>query len=541
MTALIQDKFGGLAPKIDPRRLSPELAQIAVNCVFEEHTLRPLRYPTTLGVDLMAGTKVVYNYRGEWLQFSYSETSVVPSPVVNDVFNRIYYTDATYPKVRSGAGVYRLGLSRPGTPTVQAESIPDDPDNLLQLETIYYVITAVDSFGAEGPPSPPTMGVTRVRNTPVTVTFTTKPAGDYNLGAGAKLRVYRSNTGTKATIFQFAGEVPFTALGFTDNVLNEELQEGLPSGTWTGPPDDDTTMWPDGPLQGLEFGPNGILSGYVDRTLYFSEPYLPHAWPTEYSITVRDKILNTVWVSAGLLVVTTGQPLIITGAHPASLTVFIPERWWRCISGRSLVDMGGWAIYQSADGLVGVHGLEFVLLTEALYDNNRWLSHIPKRSIGGNSEGRYVLFWDNAVGVKGAIIFDPMMQKNAITTADFYSDIAHHNAINGQLLVRDENNTLASFDTAGGMKYTWRSKIHQFTQPANFAYLEVIANEYPVRVRLMAGDHWGQLSTVVFDKNVQERLCALPSGFEYDHWTIEVSDDRELVSIALYEDLSEVG
>lgn len=541
MTAHIQDNFGGIAPKVDPRRLNKELAQIAKNCLFEENTLKPLRLPVTTGVVLAAGTDVVYPYQGGWLQFSWPNTSVAPSPVVNDVHDRVYYSDESYPKVRSGAGVYRLGIPRPGAPNVSAPTVPADPDNLLELETIYYVVTAVDSFGAEGPPSPPSNGVTRVRNTPVTVTFTTKPSGDLNIGAGAKLRIYRSNTGTESTVFQFAGEVSFTSLGFTDNVLNEELQEVLPSATWTGPPDDNSALWTDGPLQGLAFGPNGILSGYANRTLYFCEPYLPHAWPSEYTITVKNTILNTVWISAGLLVVTTGEPVVITGAHPKSFTVYTPERWWSCSSARSLVDMGGWAIYQSPDGLVAVSGLEFSLVTEPFYDNNTWRADIPADSIAGNSEGRYVLFWDNGVGTKGGVIFDPLMQKNALTTTDQYSNLVYHDNVTGTLLVRDGSNTLARFDTGTAMTYTWRSKIHQFPHPVNFAYLEVIANEYPVTITLRAGTNWGSVNTVVYSGNVAGRITALPSGFEFDHWSIEITDNAEVVYVGLYEDMAEVG
>lgn len=540
MTFIRQENFGGIAPKVDPRRLSDELAQEAENCLFEENTLRSLREPATTGANLNVGTDTIFRYQGAWLQFS-EPTHAVLSPVVNDVHQRVYITDSTYPKVRSGAGVYRLGVPAPGTPTVSGPVVIEDPDTLVEVETVYYVVTVVDGFGAEGPPCLPTIGKLRNRNEPLSVTFTTKPSGDYNLGAGAKLRIYRSNSGTESTVFQFAGEVPFFSQGFTDNVLNEELQEVLPSTTWSGPPDDNSSLWPDGPLQGMEYGPNGILSGFSKRTVYFSEPYLPHAWPTEYSITIRDEIKATKWISAGLLVVTNGIPVLITGAHPASMTVFEPEKGYACSSARSLVDMGGWAIYQSPDGLIAVEGLKFILLTEEFYTNNLWRGQVPTNSIGGNSEGRYVLFWDNGAGERQGLVFDPLAGKNAITTTSLYSGLAYHDMPTGNLLVRDpDSNTVAVFDAGGKLPYVWRSKIYTLPTPTNFAFLELVANNYPVQVVLKAGDRWGQINTV-FSGNVAERIVPLPSGFESLSWSIEVSGTQEIVYAGLYEDLSEIG
>jgi len=221
--------------------------------------------------------------------------------------------------------------------------------------------------------------------------------------------------------------------------------------------------------------------------------------------------------------------------------VYTPETWWACTSARSLVDMGGWAVYQSPDGLVGVNGLEFILLTEDFYDNNTWRTDYSTETIGGNSEGRYVMFYDNGPAEKGSLIFDPVAGKNALTTSDFYTDLVYHEDQTGQLLVRDAFDTLARYDSGANMTFVWRSKIHQIRHRVNFAYLEVIANSYPVNVKLMAGQNWGSLNTAVFDDPVTERYTALPSGFEYDHWSIEISDTDEVIYVGLYEDMAEVG
>ena len=545
MTYLLQEEFGGLAPKIDGRKLAPSMALIAENCLFENKNLRPLRYPSSKGVSLATNTKTVYPYLGAWLQFS-ERVSVAPGPIANDTYDRIYYTDSLYPKVKSGAGEWRLGIPRPASgPTIDplAEPIVEDADNLLDVETVYYVVTLIDAFGAEGPPSVPSLGMTRLRNQELTVNMPSTPTGAYNFGPGSKWRVYRSNTGTGDTAFQFVTDLDLATPSFNDTVKNDELQEILPSATWLGPPDDNSGLWPDGPLQGITLGPNGVMAGFANKTIYFSEPYLPHAWPVEYQISIKHKILGIVWLAGGLLVVTKGMPVIIAGSHPASMTQFIPERGYPCNSADSLVDMGGWAMYSSLDGLVAVDGTKFTLVTEELITNNQWQNIVPGNSLAGNSEGRYVLFWETTDQLlRGTLIFDPGEGVNAMTTSTLHSDVAYTDPSTSRLLVRDDNDDLATWDWGANMTATWKSKSHVLSQETNFAYLELVANEYPVNVTLYAGmNSYNAGLTTVFNASVTGRYTALPSGFEYDTWEIKVSDNKDVVKVGLYEDMAEVG
>lgn len=542
MTFLIQEEFGGVAPRVDERKLAPKLSQVANNCLFERSNLRPLRNPQVTATGISFGTETVYPYAGGWLQFT-NWTYVAPSPVPNDTASRLYLADGTtYPQVKSGANTWRLGLPRPDAITASGEAVEEDPDNLLEVEDVYYVVTLVDQFGAEGPPSLPSNVVTRVRDTDVQVTLPSSVSGNYPLGGAAKWRVYRSNTGTDSTSFQYAFESPYSAANgtVTDNIKNSQLQELLPSATWTGPPDDDASRWPDGPLQSLALGSNGIMAGFAARTVYFSEPYLPHAWPSAYSITLRHDIVAIAWISSGLLVVTKGDAVIITGSYPASMTVFAPEKSWACTSAKSLVDMGGWAMYCSADGLVAVTDQNFRLVTEELMTNNQWSTDVPLDGIGGNAEGRYVYFWKQGAE-QGAWIFDPTAGVDALTTADIYSDLAYHNTLDNLLYIND-GGYLAKFDYGiSPLNYTWKSKQYLMPSPTNFAYMEIVADGFPVNVKITAGEGKGASNAVVFEGAVNERISALPHGFEYSNYEIEISGDQQVVLLGLYEDMAEVG
>ncbi|QIB67178.1 hypothetical protein [Kineobactrum salinum] len=555
MTSILQESFGGIAPGIDARKMADSLAQIADNCLFERNNLRALRYPKPTDKVLAASTKSVFPYQHGWVEFD-ERVSATLSPVANDAYARFYYTDSSYPKVRSNSSVYRLGVPRPEDgPTAAlpagAPEVVEDPENLLEIETVYYLVTLVDAFGAEGPPSLPSGGLDRYRNDPVVVSLPSTPTlTGYNFGAGALWRVYRSNTGTEDTGFQYVTDLPLATSTFEDTVPNDELQELLPSLTWLGPPDDDATLWPDGPLQGLALGPNGILAGFAKKTVYFCEPYLPHAWPLEYSITCRDEILGIVWTAGGLLVVTEGLPVMVGGSHPASLSMFTPEKGWAGTSRHTIVDMGGWAMYTAADGIVAVQGQSFTLVTEQLIMNNLWANMMPTGDnvLAGNAEGRYVLYWKRTIDdTEGCMILDLNQGANAWTNTTQHSDVAYFNTAHGRLMVRDENNYLAEFDFGSNMEFLWKSRVYTMPEPTNFAFLEIRANEYPVRVTIEAGENsWAgpvgeSALTVRFDEDVTGPITALPSGFEATEWAFSVKDDREVIYVALHEDLTDTG
>ena len=45
-------------------------------------------------------------------------------------------------------------------------------------------------------------------------------------------------------------------------------------------------------MKGLTAIGNGIFAGFSGKRLCFSEPFLPHAWPVAYRITLEDEIVG---------------------------------------------------------------------------------------------------------------------------------------------------------------------------------------------------------------------------------------------------------
>ena len=153
----------------------------------------------------------------------------------------------------------------------------NDASSALTDFSTSYVYTFVTAYGEEGPPSAASTVVTtddnRVINLSGLETSTSK--ANANFGSGAKKRIYRSNTGSNTTVFQFVAEVNMSATTYEDSSDNADLEEIIPSTYWIAPPDDDTNLYPDGPMKGLTALPNGVFAGFTGKRICFSEPFLP--------------------------------------------------------------------------------------------------------------------------------------------------------------------------------------------------------------------------------------------------------------------------
>jgi hypothetical protein len=92
---------------------------------------------------------------------------------------------------------------------------------------------------------------------------------------------------------------------------------------------------------------------------------------------VQYDILGIVPVSGGAIVVTSGRQYAALGASPSTLQLQQLELDAGCVSRDSIVDMGDYAIYASAIGLVkmGLQGVE--LISEAAWPRHAWSAINP--------------------------------------------------------------------------------------------------------------------------------------------------------------------
>jgi len=296
-----------------------------------------------------------------------------------------------------------------------------------------------------------------------------------------------------ATAFQFVADVGITVGSYEDSKDNAALAEVIPSTYWIGPPDDVTADYPEGQMKGLTAMPGGIMAGFTGKRICFSEPYLPHAWPVNYRITLEEEIVAIGMAGNGLIVTTKGTPYLVAGADPRSMGVVRIEAAQACLNKRSLVDMGPYVMWAGADGLIMAAGTEVSVATEGLITPKQWLANYYPTAIKGYLwQGRYVGLYTSGSN-KGGFIFDPRAQKNAFVelTQASATDAA------GGFTDPDDNELYLITNQASGSDiiqkfqgtttnkiFTWKSKEFVVRKPTSMGFLKVAAEGFPVTLKV---------------------------------------------------------
>lgn len=353
-----------------------------------------------------------------------------------------------------------------------------------------YVYTFVSAYGEEGPPSLASAVFDKVDGQTVRVTLPAASVSGTGRGNNniTHKRLYRSNTGSNTTAFQYVADMSLGTGTYDDALDNDELAEVIPSTYWIGPPNEDTSTYPEGPMIGLTAMPNGIFAGFRGKRLCFSDAYMPHAWPVSYRITLEEEIVAIGMAGNGLIVTTKGTPYLVSGTDPRAMQVLRIEAAQACLNKASLVDMGNMVMYAGADGLVAAAGTDVQVITEGVISPQQWRTdYYPTVLKGFRWEGKYVGLYTSGSNY-GGFIFDPRGGKNtlALLTQTSSTDAA------GGFTDPDDNelyliidNTIKKFQ--GGTTYqtlTWKSKEFVPPKPTSMGFVKVDAEAWPVTVKV---------------------------------------------------------
>ena len=433
----------------------------------------------------------------------------------------------------------------------------DLADQLPDFSTSY-VYTFVSAYGEEGPPSAASTVITTDDNATITVSnLSTGPAkSNSNLGSGAVKRIYRSNTGSNTTAFQFVAEIALSASSFDDTKSNDELAEIIPSYYWVAPPDDDSSTYPDGPMKGLTALPNGIMAGFTGKRICFSEAFLPHAWPTSYRMAIEDNIVGMKAAGNGLIVTTEGSPYLIAGSDPASMSAIKIESTQACLSKTSMVDMGQYVIYAGAEGLVAAAGTDVQIITEGLITPDQWQAQYYPTTINATLwKGRYLGFYNTGSGF-GGFIFDPRGSEKALTTltasALIRGTFTDPDDGNAYLIIANQIKKFQGGST--DQTYTWKSKDFVPPKPTSMGFLKVDAEAFPVTLKVYgdgvviyhaviaaAGSAFTVTGTTPSFSavTIQEPVVRLPASMHKD-FAIEVSSAKIVNEVCIAESIDEL-
>lgn len=493
MSYFKRDRFNGTAPAVSPRLLADQFGQVAENVDLESGRLVAVKDDLLHYTLDNSARGSIYFYRDTtWLEWGNDDVSVVPGPIPNDVNDRLYFTGNGYPKYGTAASLvsgasypnqsYRLGVPAPAnTPTVTLSGTAD-PD--ATPNDVSYVYTYVTDLGEEGPPSAPSAVIAMTDGQTANISNFSTLAGNYLFGNAAQKRLYRSNTGSTNTTFQFVKTLVHTIASTTDNTDSALLAEVLPSSDWIGPPDDNTSLYPDGPLQGLIPLSQGVMAGFTGKRFCLSVPYLPHAWPISYRITTEEDIVAIASTANGVVALTDGQPYFITGTEPSAMTSIRVDLAQACVNTRSVVDMGDYVLYAGPDGLCAVESAQGQVITRGLASVEQWNADYNPTTIRAfQHEGTYVAFHAG-----GGWVFDPRAGENALTTLTLSADVrgGYMNPKDGELylIVGDKINKYRGGSTSKTLKF--KSKKFVTPYPVSMGWIHVHANIYPVTVKV-----WG--------------------------------------------------
>ncbi|MCJ8334549.1 MAG: hypothetical protein MJH10_09950 [Epibacterium sp.] len=562
--------FKGIAPAISPRLINETFAQVAENVDFISGALDPIEAEGASEFTLQNSLRrtVFYYNDANWLEWA-EEVDVVDGPIPNDTNKRLYWTGQDYPRVGYLAGMisgssgypaasYRLGVPAPSSaPGVSKSGTPNDG---ALVNDVAYVYTLVTAFGEEGPPSDPSAVLELQDGESVTVSLPAAhvPSGNYYFSSadGAKKRIYRSNSGSNTTAFQFVGEVTIATTSFSDTLDAAALGEVIPSTYWIGPPDDDSSTYPDGPMQGLIPVANGVFAGFSGKRLCLSEPYLPHAWPTAYRLTMEEDIVGIATSNNGVVVLTDGTPYYVTGTDPSAMTAVKVNLPQACINEHSIVDMGEYVLYAGPDGLCAVESNSGQVVTRGIITIEQWTDDFKALTYRAFlHDGTYVAFWDTG-SEQGGWVYDPRSTDGAISTLTVDAVRGgYYEPETGDLYVIVDDDIVKYRGNSTKRTARWRSKEFFTPEPTGMGWIQVIADDYPVQVEVFLDGTLIADYTLTKSGSVYTQTTATPSGISAvsltepimrlpntigNEWVVEVTTQHRVHEVTIAQNMEEL-
>lgn len=524
--------FKGAIPKLSERLLPSESAQEAENCRLDSGALWAWNAPLAVASGpWKSGTKqTLYRWKDKWFHWL-TDVDVVRSPIASNITDRVIYTGDGSPKITDDsiatagtlfpAASYDLGIPAPiSTPSLTAGAEPAEPEEPLKRGR-NYVYTFVSAWGEEGPPSEPSTTIEVYDGQLVTIGGLTPLAGSY-AGPGSK-RLYRANTGTSSTEFQFVAEIPMAQTSYEDTVAGEDLAEALQSLNFDPPPED---------LAGLSVLPNGMLAGFSGNDLCFCEPYQPHAWPTDYRLHTDHPIVALGVTGQSVLVTTAEDVYLAQGVDPAAMSLRKIGDHQPCIAKRSLVEVPGAVLYASPDGLVMGTESGIQVITEPMITREQWQAYAPESMHACYHEGRYYAFYATDVE-QGCLILDA--SGVGVVTSPIYADTAYVDpAADTLYLLADD--ALTAWDRGEcKLVFSWISKAFEAPRPLNLSFGQVLADAYPLTLRVWAD---GELRLTKLVSS--ERLFRLPAGFLARIWEIGLEGTARIHAVMLGDAIEEL-
>jgi len=531
--------FLGANKTLALRLLPATVGADSVNHRPDKGDLRPWKAPLAVKTGVSASVKTLAilprDDAGDtiyWLVWT-SVVHAVRGLLAEDTTQRVYYSGSGAPKVTDNvmglAGepyptAYRdLGIPKPLTKPTVSETTAGTGDD----KTVYFAYAYVSDWGEIGMPQ-------------LSDPFTCKPGAELVLsnlalppsGPGEnrgidRIRIWQTVSGNSSSSFYFLADRTPPAIS-TTVIEGTTGDDALPSATWAMPPADLSC------LTGLW---NGIMAGISGNAVRYCEPFKPYAWPAAYETLCTDKPIALGVFDKGLVIATTGRPRLVYGTVPEAMDDAPIELLAACVSVRSMVSLGHGVCWATPDGLayVGSNGAPRLLTANCMTVDD-WQALNPSSIVGAQFKGRYFGFYDDGSGIKGFMV-DPGNPDGIYFLAIGYS-AALFDPLGERLYVLD-GTTIKQFDGgATPMTASFRSKVFRLPAPDNPGAAEVIADAYPVGLKVWAGVHGGEdgwpAGSLRADITVTSRdPFTLPGGYLADDLQFEVRSTKPVQGVVI--------
>ena len=424
-------RFKGTAPKTEPRLLSPEYSQVSTNIRYDSGALLPIKeFEKVSAVPSDIDVYAIYKYKlsstqDKWLFFDKNITCT-KDPLYKTHDDRVVLSGVGAPRVLDNsiattydsitdANTYLLGIPVPTAPVMsvattgtanfesRAYAIQYDrvwPDGKIDqgpfsapaatADSKYYVdLTSNGSVQlASIPDAPAGCGITHI-----TINRANSSTSDSDFYFSRTFNIVNAKAGSVSGVTWNSGTSTFTVV---DSVNTEDLGPICANQDYIGP---------ESTLSGITSVTGGMLAGFYDNYVCFSEPYQCHAWPDAYKVAIDSPIVGLGTFGEIVVVCTNSEPYIINLGDPANAIAFPIKEFAPCISAEGIVSYRDAVVYPSEAGFIRIDRMGVVTLTLNLadiHDMKDFDMHIVRAA--GLGSYYYVLYTTSNSQVKTLIL-----------------------------------------------------------------------------------------------------------------------------------------
>ena len=193
-------------------------------------------------------------------------------------------------------------------------------------------------------------------------------------------RIYRTVGGTEDADFFMVAEISAATTTYNDTLADSALGSIMESEDWEMPP---------ATLSGLVSLGNQVLAGFDGKTMCFSEPGVPYAWPQRYRRTTPREIVAMFVYDNVTFILTVEEVWVAVGNTPESIALEPTNFRQPCLSKRGAVATPLGVLYPSPEGLclVGPGGMG--IASDSIMTVEQWAALNPSTMLGAFHQGMY--------------------------------------------------------------------------------------------------------------------------------------------------------